>query len=310
MSISTRYRTPHHSHGFTLIELLVVISVISLLIALLLPALGSAQSTARRTSCLSNHRQMYGATSLYAADNKELMPEQARDNTSQSTQGNTIFTLGFTFADFIANNNVAPTTYRRFFRLGTLVAQNYYSSATALRDPDGVYDVSFSGNINNIHLLSDSTIESRVASGRTNPSGTSALHSAYIMPTGHYWVNGATLPLTSETLNKRRFGDKGRTVGGGTDSGYTPSPCTVITQCDSGGLDRSPSGAVPPYADGSHQKLGVNTSYIDGHAVWVPIPGNMKLIWETSSSTGRYYGNRDFRGPGGWPVGYASSLFQ
>ncbi len=310
MSISTRNPTPHHGRGFTLIELLVVMSVIALLIALLLPALSSAQSTARRTSCLSNHRQMYGATSLYAADNKEFVPEQNREGTGQSTQGNLIFGLGYTFTDFIANGNVAPTTYRRFFGLGVLVAQNYYGSATALRDPDGVYAVSFNGNISNIHLLDDVTVESRIASGRSNPSGTSALFSAYIMPTGHYWVNGASLPLTSETLNKRRFGDKGRTVGGGTDSGYTPSLCTVITQCDSGGLDRSPTGAVPPYSDGSHQKLGVNTSYIDGHAVWVPIPGNMKLIWETSSSTGRYYGNRDFRGPGGWPVGYASSLFQ
>jgi prepilin-type N-terminal cleavage/methylation domain-containing protein len=310
MSTSTRRSVRRRVQGFTLIELLVVMSVIALLIALLLPALGSAQSTARRTSCLSNHRQMYGATSLYAADNKELIPEQNRESTGQSTQGNLIFGLGYTFTDFIANGNVAPTTYRRFFGLGVLVAQNYYATATALRDPDTIYAVSFNGNTNNVHLLDDKTIEDRVVSGRNNPSGTAVLLSAYIMPTGHYWVNGASLPLTNETLSKRRFGDKGRTVGGGTDSGYTPSLCTVITQCDSGGLDRSPTGAVPNYTDGSHQKLGVNTAYIDGHAVWVPFPGNMKLIWETSSSTGRYYGNRDYRGPGGWPVGYASSLFQ
>lgn len=52
-------------HGFSLIELLVVIVIISLLIGLLLPALGSARTTANRVHCLSNQRQMMIATTLY-----------------------------------------------------------------------------------------------------------------------------------------------------------------------------------------------------------------------------------------------------
>lgn len=51
--------------GFTLIELLVVIAVISLLMAMLLPALEAARRLARRTVCQSNLRQIAIGWELY-----------------------------------------------------------------------------------------------------------------------------------------------------------------------------------------------------------------------------------------------------
>ena len=61
---------PRFRLGFTLIELLVVIAIISILAALLLPALSRARAQARSTQCISNLRQLYLANVMFASENK------------------------------------------------------------------------------------------------------------------------------------------------------------------------------------------------------------------------------------------------
>jgi prepilin-type N-terminal cleavage/methylation domain-containing protein len=65
-NICTRIMIYKKDKAFTLIELLVVISVISLLLAILMPALSAAKSETRAIVCKSNIRQLLLASNGYA----------------------------------------------------------------------------------------------------------------------------------------------------------------------------------------------------------------------------------------------------
>lgn len=69
--------------AFTLIELLVVLSIITLLVALLLPALGHARQTAYQATCLSNLRQIGLAMVVYTQDNDGFYPSKAIPDRSE-----------------------------------------------------------------------------------------------------------------------------------------------------------------------------------------------------------------------------------
>ncbi|MBW3636637.1 MAG: DUF1559 domain-containing protein [Armatimonadetes bacterium] len=60
--------------GFTLIELLVVVAIIAILAAILFPVFGRARENARRTSCLSNTKQIGLGMMQYTQDFDENYP--------------------------------------------------------------------------------------------------------------------------------------------------------------------------------------------------------------------------------------------
>lgn len=80
------------SPGFTLIEVLVVVAVIAVLIAILLPALGQARETGKRSACGSNLRQLGLAIHAYAAENSGFLPRGPEPAHPYDFTGNRIAT--------------------------------------------------------------------------------------------------------------------------------------------------------------------------------------------------------------------------
>lgn len=66
-----------HRGGFSLIELLIVIAVISVLLAIIIPAVQSARETARRTECANNLRQIGIAIHQFCQTHKNQFPKSS-----------------------------------------------------------------------------------------------------------------------------------------------------------------------------------------------------------------------------------------
>lgn len=73
--------------GFSLIDLLVSISVMVILMAILMPALGMAHESARRVRCASNIRQMGIALEVYVHDNSDYLPPAIYNQPPVQTSG-------------------------------------------------------------------------------------------------------------------------------------------------------------------------------------------------------------------------------
>ena len=92
-------RAPRRTAAFTLLDVLVTMAVISVLIAILSPALSSIRESARQVVCRSNVRQMGIGISLFAENNKDLIPPSVNSPLGQGNAGDPWDTMELRLAD-------------------------------------------------------------------------------------------------------------------------------------------------------------------------------------------------------------------
>lgn len=113
---------------FTLIELLVVIAIISILAAMLLPALSAARERARASKCIGQQKQIILAIMLYANDSRDYIPPllDSRGNvralsysfwtTDSYSPFNAILEHGYFGETHSTDNKEAESFYERYYK--------------------------------------------------------------------------------------------------------------------------------------------------------------------------------------------------
>ena len=130
--------------AFSLFEVLIAVSVLSVLIAALMPTLRSAHERARRIECLSNQRQILTAMIHYSSDYNGYLPTQAK-STFPYTDWSARLTNYLSWNWTLANPNprcvltcpsdrngrktgTAPYSWKRFWRSYAVNGQNAWSA--------------------------------------------------------------------------------------------------------------------------------------------------------------------------------------
>lgn len=137
--------TKKQNLGFTLIELLVVISIIAILMAIMMPALGKARNQAKGVMCLSNLKNWGQIYTMYTVDNKGSFYRGHH----AGAEGTWMVTLKDYYSD-LDEFRCCPTATRTWFELengvevpaagknkGTFTAWGVFAGATW--QPEGSY---------------------------------------------------------------------------------------------------------------------------------------------------------------------------
>jgi len=222
--------------AFTLIELLVVIAIISILAAILFPVFARARENARRTSCLSNMKQMGLAVMQYVQDYDGYYPRNSMDQPAALRGDPANYPGG------IWSNNILYWPQLLY---------PYHKSNQVFICPSGVEDANPANG--NYGATQKAFAERTAANARSEASFVAPSQTYIIMDAGTSRAGRATYIATN-------YGYLA-----GANWSYLPGVGSVTT-------DPAPPTSDKPYASdrksGRHFG-GVNIAFADGHAKWI-----------------------------------------
>ena len=234
--------------GFTLIELLVVIAIIAILAAILFPVFARARENARRSSCLSNMKQIGLGIIQYTQDYDEKYPPVSTT---------------------VASTVTTPPP-GRFMGWGDEI-QSYVKSTQILQCPsesDPPSDNPATGGVAGGPGYSDYYMNTKLLQPAANQTANGGISQAAIAQVSSTIMNGES---PSNRARSNTNGCNFSFTQTAADCGTEPVQLARV----SNGL---PGTALTPRTFERHLE-GANYSFADGHAKWLK-PTN---VWNGNS---------------------------
>lgn len=152
-----------NKRGFTLVELLVVITIIAVLIALLMPAIGAVQENARQTTCSNNQRQLGVAILAYEGAKRHL-PYVLNDTTTTAPNGTVSINWAMSLLPYVDRADLWEKVRSKIItavRVDAYICPNDVA-ALAMRAEDGALSYA----VNDAHFVDFSTGVPRDGNGK------------------------------------------------------------------------------------------------------------------------------------------------
>ena len=264
--------------AFTLVEILVVVAILAILAAVLFPVFGRARENARRSSCLSNMRQIGLGIAQYTQDFDERLPFST-GTTPDPLSGRWPNKI----ASYVKNTQVfvcpsytehrLPANFLAFTAGGWNGSSSTYGineNLSEYRNPGPLSPGdSVSRHLGELKSPSETALIAEVAELSAN--GNALLGSPdNLDPTS--WENHINKTAWNKGNSDWQWVPPGQFGGSGVTSYLSPGPSNVNM--------RRP---LARHFD------GLNVVYCDGHAKWVPITQFLGPM------------------PGGWPYGHPNN---